>query len=319
MVAFVSAFVFPGQGSQKIGMGRDFYDQYQIARHVFEEVDDALNDKLSAIILGEDQEKLNLTAHAQPALMTISIAILRVIMAQTGANINDLCQYVAGHSLGEYSAITAAGGFSLSDCAKLLRFRGEAMQRAVPVGEGAMAAIIGMEFETLDNIVKQISEKNNAVVTIANDNSDGQIVISGAKTAVDDAIIAIKDAGAKRALLLPVSAPFHCPLMQSAADEMKQMLSEITCHDLPIPLFTNVMAQSETSGDKIKEYLYKQICAQVRWREIMINMGEQTQHFYEIGAGKVLSTLLKRQLNEVTVGNIETTDDLKKYCDEREA
>lgn len=309
------AFIFPGQGSQKVGMGRDFYDQYQEARNVFEEIDDTLHDKLSALIFSDDQEALNLTKNTQPALMGVSLAIIKILEKEIGKPAYNICSFVAGHSLGEYSALTAAGALSLADTAALLRFRGEAMQRAVPIGAGAMAAIIGLEYDVLLALLENIIQETHKTVTIANDNSDGQIVISGLATAVDDAIIAAKNAGAKRAVLLPVSAPFHCPLMQPAADEMSAMLDNINCHDMTIPIFANVTAAPETKANSIIENLKNQICAPVRWRETMINMAQKTTNFTEIGAGKVLSGLIKRQIKDVNISNIDTINDLKIFLD----
>ncbi|OLP55923.1 [acyl-carrier-protein] S-malonyltransferase [Rhizobium rhizosphaerae] len=286
------AFTFPGQGSQSVGMGRELAEAFPEARAVFEEVDDALGEKLSDIIWNGPEDQLTLTANAQPALMAVSMAIIRVLAAQ-GFDLSDRVAYVAGHSLGEYSALCAAGTFSLADTARLLRIRGNAMQAAVPVGTGAMAAVIGLEDAALAEICAEASAEGPC--QIANDNGGGQIVISGAKPAIEKAAALASERGAKRALLLPVSAPFHSALMAPAADAMRAALAEVERHDPVVPLIANVRAAPVTSADAIVDLLVEQVTGQVRWRESVAWLAANgVTELYEVGAGKVLTGLAKR-------------------------
>ena len=302
------AFLFPGQGAQAIGMGKDLAENFLVAKNVFEEVNDALNQDLSALIWDGDIETLTLTENAQPALMATSIAAIKSLESEG----IDFCQasYIAGHSLGEYSALCAAGSLSLMDTAKLLRTRGKAMQDAVPFGVGAMAAILGLDFETVSQLTNSIA--NDQVCQAANDNDPGQVVISGHKNAVEETIELAKDAGAKRAILLPVSAPFHCSLMQPAADNMAKALSEIILKDPIVPLVANVKANKEVNGETIKDLLVEQVTGSVRWREsIEFMSSEGVSEVYEIGAGKALSGMVRRIDREINVNQVFDTSSVR--------
>ncbi|MBW8788357.1 ACP S-malonyltransferase [Rhizobium leguminosarum] len=286
------AFTFPGQGSQVVGMGKDLAENFAEARAVFEEVDEALGEKLSDVMFNGPDDRLTLTANAQPALMAVSIAVVRVLEAK-GLDLKSKVAYVAGHSLGEYSALCAAGTFSLTDTARLLRIRGNAMQAAVPVGVGAMAAIIGLEHAD----VVAVCEAATAVgaCQIANDNGGGQIVISGEKAAVEKAAGLATDKGAKRAILLPVSAPFHSTLMAPAADAMREALATVSKSDPIVPLIANVRAAPVTGADEIASLLVEQVTGQVRWREtVEWFAGNGVTTLYEVGSGKVLTGLARR-------------------------
>ncbi|MGO7415885.1 ACP S-malonyltransferase [Rhizobium ruizarguesonis] len=286
------AFTFPGQGSQAVGMGKDLAENFAEARAVFEEVDEALGEKLSDVMFNGSEDTLTLTANAQPALMAVSIAVVRVLEAK-GLDLKSKVAYVAGHSLGEYSALCAAGTFSLADTARLLRIRGNAMQAAVPVGVGAMAAIIGLEHAD----VVAVCEAATAVgaCQIANDNGGGQIVISGEKAAVEKAAGLATDKGAKRAILLPVSAPFHSTLMAPAADAMREALAMVSKSDPIVPLIANVRAAPVTAADEIASLLVEQVTGQVRWREtVEWFAGNGVTTLYELGSGKVLTGLARR-------------------------
>jgi [acyl-carrier-protein] S-malonyltransferase len=285
------AFVFPGQGAQTIGMGRDLAEAYPEARAVFDEVDAALGEKLSSLIWEGEIETLTLTRNAQPALMATSLAAMAALKAE-GVAVTD-ADFVAGHSLGEYSALCAAGALSLADTARLLRLRGEAMQAAVPAGDGAMAAILGLDFETVESVAAEAAQ--GEVCEAANDNDPAQVVLSGHKAAVERAAEIAKARGAKRALLLPVSAPFHCALMQPAADAMAEALSHVDLSAPVTPLVGNVIARAESSAMLIRNHLVDQVTGRVRWRESVTWMvGEGATEFYEIGAGKALSGMIKR-------------------------
>jgi len=298
------AFLFPGQGAQAIGMGKDLAENFLVAKNVFEEVNDALNQDLSALIWDGDIETLTLTENAQPALMATSIAAIKALESE-GIDFGQ-ASYIAGHSLGEYSALCAAGSLSLMDTAKLLRTRGKAMQDAVPFGVGAMAAILGLDFETVSQLTN--SSANDQVCQAANDNDPGQVVISGHKNAVEETIELAKDAGAKRAILLPVSAPFHCSLMQPAADTMAKALSEIILKDPIVPLVANVKANKEVNGETIKDLLVEQVTGSVRWREsIEFMSSEGVSEVYEIGAGKALSGMVRRIDREINVNQVFDT------------
>lgn len=288
-----AAFTFPGQGSQAVGMGKALADAFPAARAVFDEVDTALGEKLTAIIWDGPAETLQLTENAQPALMAMSIATLRVLESEAGVSIARDAKYVAGHSLGEYSALAAAGAFSISDTAKLLRTRGLAMQKAVPVGAGAMAALLGMDYDTAVAVAEEAAQ--GEVCQAANDNGGGQVVVSGNKAAVERAVEIAKGRGAKRAMLLPVSAPFHCRLMQPAADAMAQALADVKISAPSVPVVSNVLASAISDPDDIRKRLVEQVTGTVRWRESVAYMAQNgVTHFLEIGAGKVLSGLVKR-------------------------
>ncbi len=303
------AFVFPGQGSQALGMGRDLADRYAVAKAVFDEVDEALGESLSGVIWGDDGDALTLTANAQPALMAVSVAVARVLEAEGGFVLADRAQFVAGHSLGEYSALTAAGSLALADTARLLRLRGTAMQEAVPVGQGAMAAILGLDLDAVRAVAEAAAE--GEVCEAANDNAPGQVVVSGAKAAVERALPIAKEKGAKRAMLLPVSAPFHCAMMAPAAERMREALAD-TAIAAPSPaLVANVSAQAETDPGIIRDLLVKQVTGSVRWRESVEWMaGQGVTELVELGAGKVLGGLAKRIDRAVIGSSIGSPDDI---------
>ncbi|MEM7696281.1 MAG: ACP S-malonyltransferase [Pseudomonadota bacterium] len=299
------AFTFPGQGSQSVGMGRALADAYPAANAVFAEVDEALGEKLSAIIFDGPDDALTRTANTQPALMAVSLAAMRAMEAE-GAAITDAAM-VAGHSLGEYSALAAAGALSISDAAKLLRLRGEAMQRAVPEGEGAMAALLGLDVAAAEEVAAAAGD----VCDVANDNAPGQVVVSGSRAAVERAAEIAKEKGAKRAILLPVSAPFHCRLMAPAADAMREALAGVTIKAPAVPLIANVTAGPLTDPDAIRESLVAQVTGRVRWRESVIAMAAAgVTELFEIGAGKVLTGLVKRIDRALTARAINTADDV---------
>jgi [acyl-carrier-protein] S-malonyltransferase len=299
-----TAFTFPGQGSQVVGMGKDLAEAYPEARAVFDEVDAALGEKLSTTMFEGPEDVLRLTENAQPALMASSIAVLRVLEAR-GLDLAKHASYVAGHSLGEYSALCAAGTFSLSDTARLLRTRGQAMQKAVPVGHGAMAALLGLDLDTARAVAEEAAQ--GEVCQVANDNAPGQVVISGAMAAIERALEIAKSKGAKRALLLPVSAPFHCALMQPAAEAMQVALAEVDVHAPVVPVVANVLAAPTSDPDEIRRRLVEQVTGVVRWTESvtwLAGQGGVTQ-LVELGTGKVLTGLAKRiapELSAVSVG-----------------
>lgn len=310
------AFVFPGQGSQAVGMGKPLADNFPQARHVFAEVDDALSEKLSAIIWEGPPDDLTLTENAQPALMAVSLAVVRVLEAEAGLDLKRDARFVAGHSLGEYSALAAAGAFSLSDTARLLRTRGRAMQKAVPVGTGAMAALIGLEFEQVVAVAAEAAQKQ--VCQAANDNGGGQVVISGDKAAVERAMEIAKAKGAKRAILLPVSAPFHCALMQPAADVMADALAKVSVKPPGVPVVANVLAKPITDPAEIVRRLVEQVTGTVRWRECVAFMaGAGVETFYELGVGKVLSGLVKRIAEGANGIAVSTPDDVAAFVSAR--
>ena len=306
------AFVFPGQGSQTVGMGKALADNFAQAKQVFAEVDGALSERLSAIIFEGPADTLTLTQNAQPALMAVSLAVMRVLEAEAGLNLKRDAQFVAGHSLGEYSALAAAGAFSIADTARLLRTRGQAMQKAVPVGVGAMAALLGLDFEAASAIAEEAAQ--GQVCQAANDNGAGQVVVSGDKAAVERAVEIAKEKGAKRAMLLPVSAPFHCALMQPAADAMADALSKISVRAPVVPVVSNVLAKPIQDPADIVRALVAQVTGTVRWREsvdLMARAGVTT--FYEVGAGKVLSGLVKRIADGASASAIGTPDDVAAF------
>ena len=287
------AFVFPGQGSQAVGMGKALADQFARARHVFEEVDAALGQNLSHIMWNGPESDLTLTENAQPALMAVSMAALRVLENEHGINLAKTAKFVAGHSLGEYSALAAAGTFSLADTARLLKIRGKAMQAATPVGVGAMAALLGLDFAAASEVAKEAAQ--GEICQAANDNSDGQVVISGSKSAIERALEIAKAKGAKRAILLAVSAPFHCALMQPAAEAMAKALNEVEMKAPVVPLVANVLANQTSDPAIIRAKLVDQVTGTVRWREsVAFMVGHGVNVFVEIGSGKVLTGLAKK-------------------------
>ncbi|MCL7464782.1 ACP S-malonyltransferase [Phaeovulum sp. NW3] len=301
------AFVFPGQGAQAIGMGRALAEAYPTARAVFDEVDAALGEKLSALIWDGDAAELTLTANAQPALMATSIAALRALEAE-GFTVTDGA-FVAGHSLGEYSALCAAGALTLSDTARLLRLRGQAMQSAVPVGVGAMAALLGLDFETATAVAAEAAQ--GEVCQAANDNDPAQVVVSGHKAAVERAVEIAKGRGAKRAVMLPVSAPFHCALMQPAADAMAAALADVAIAAPAVPLVANVRAEAVSDPELIRKLLVEQVTGSVRWRESVAWMvGQGVTEFWEIGAGKALSGMIRRIAREAECKAVGTPEDI---------
>ncbi|HWK44364.1 MAG TPA: ACP S-malonyltransferase [Stellaceae bacterium] len=300
-------FVFPGQGSQAVGMGAELVAAFPLAREIFQEVDDALEQHLSKLMREGPEETLTLTENAQPALLTMSIAILRVIEREGGFKLADKAVFVAGHSLGEYSALAAAGAFSLADAARLVKRRGLAMQRAVPVGEGAMAALIGVEIDIGRAIAEQAAADTGAVCAVANDNGGGQLVLSGAAEAVNRAIVVATERGVKRAILLQVSAPFHSPLMAPAADEMAEALSEIELKVPSVPVVANVTAEAVKDPDRIRPLLVEQVTGLVRWRESIGYLKQQgVEQIVELGAGKVLSGLVRRIDREFATTSVAT-------------
>jgi len=299
------AFVFPGQGSQAVGMGKTLAVNFAAAREVFEEVDAALGSKLSGIIFDGPADTLTLTENAQPALMAVSLAALRVLEGEAGLDLARDAQFVAGHSLGEYSALAAAGALPLGDTARLLKRRGRAMQEAVPVGEGAMAALLGADLEAAKAIAEAAAKETRAVCAPANDNAPGQVVISGAKAAVERAIQLAAERGIKRSVLLPVSAPFHCALMQPAADAMAEALGEAALVNPAVPLVANVTARAVVDASTIRALLVQQVTGLVRWRESVLFMKEQgVEKLVEIGAGKVLAGLAKRIDREIAASSV---------------
>ena len=306
------ALTFPGQGSQYIGMGKDLAEHRSEAALVFEEVDDAIGMSLSKIIFAGDEQELKLTENTQPALMAVSMAVIKVL-EQEGFVIKDDVRLMAGHSLGEYSALCAAGVFSIADTAKLLRLRGKAMQKAVAVGEGAMAAILGLEIADVEALVGEVAS-NSDIVSVANDNAFGQVVISGQTAAVEKAAELAKAKGAKRALILPVSAPFHCSLMQPAADEMAEALKNTNLKAPIVPIMANVTAALTNDPEEIRRLLVEQVTGVVRWRESVLNMGAMgISSLVEVGAGKVLSGLARRIDKEIATQSIESLASIDEF------
>ena len=308
------AFVFPGQGSQKVGMGADLAAASAAARAVFEEVDDALGQKLSAIMREGPEDALTLTENAQPAIMANAIAVLRVLEQEGGITLADKADFVAGHSLGEYTALCAAGAFSLADTARLLKLRGQAMQAAVPVGVGAMCALLGADIDKAQKLAEAAAE--GEVCTVANDNDPTQVVLSGHKGAIERAIAMVKDVEIKRGIALPVSAPFHCPLMQPAADAMAEALGQTPPGALRVPLFANVTAAVVTEPAEVQRLLVEQVCGRVRWRESVIAMqAAGVDKFVELG-GKVLGPMIGRSVNDVTVTSVVGMADIEALAKE---
>lgn len=314
------AFIFPGQGSQFIGMGKDLFESFSEAKEIFQQVDDALSQKLSDLMFSGEEAELNLTENTQPALMAVSMAVVNVLTKQGGISIADHCSYVAGHSLGEYSALTAVGSFELSDTAKLLKKRGQAMQKAVPVGEGSMAAILGLDFADVEKIADQAMVESNQkeagdtklVCQAANDNSVGQVVVSGSTVAVERAVEIATEKGAKRAIILSVSAPFHCSLMAPAAQEMSLALADTNIQQPCVPVISNVTAQAETEPADIRRLLIEQITGMVRWRESVLWMGNNgIDEMVELGSGKVLNGLIRRINKEITCEAVGTPEQVE--------
>ena len=309
------AFVFPGQGSQFVGMGKELSENFKTAKEVFQEVNDALSQDLFKLMVEGPENELTLTANAQPALMANSMAIVRVLEKDFGVKLKDKAAFVAGHSLGEYSAACAAGVFSLEDTAKLLRIRGDAMQKAVPVGVGGMAAVMGVSFKDVQALAEACADEDNLCVA-ANDNADGQVVLSGHLKAIEKAVEIASEFGAKRCIKLPVSAPFHSPLMQPAAEVMARALMQVEAHDAQIPLIANVLASAITDHKEIVKRLVEQVTGSVRWRESVIYMKEQgVTDVAELGAGKVLANIIKRsdkEMNAFSVGSAAEIEELAK-------
>jgi [acyl-carrier-protein] S-malonyltransferase len=306
------AFVFPGQGSQTVGMGKALAEAFAPAREVFAEVDAALGERLSDIIWNGPQETLTLTQNAQPALMAVSLAAMRVLETEAGVKLDRDAAFVAGHSLGEYSALAAAQALTITDAARLLRTRGLAMQKAVPVGAGAMAALIGLEYDAAKEVATEAGGAE--VCAAANDNGGDQVVLSGNKAAVERAVELAKTRGAKRAMLLPVSAPFHCALMQPAADAMAEALAKVSVKPPCVPLVANVLAQPISDPATIVKSLVEQVTGTVRWRESVAFMAAAgVTTFYEVGAGKVLAGLIKRIASGAQASAIGTPDDVTRF------
>ncbi|HEX9568466.1 MAG TPA: ACP S-malonyltransferase [Rhodospirillales bacterium] len=308
------AFVFPGQASQAVGMGREVAAAFPAACEVFEEIDDTLGQKLSKLMFEGPEDELTLTENAQPAIMAVSLAVMRVLARDGGLNLAASAAYLAGHSLGEYSALAAGGSLGLADTARLLKIRGRAMQQAVPVGQGAMAALMGLDLDAADAVAKEAAL--GEVCQAANDNAPGQVVVSGSAGAVARAVDIAKSKGAKRAIMLPVSAPFHCALMAPAADAMADALAKVAMSPLAVPLVANVTAQPVTAPAEIRRLLVEQVTGVVRWRESVLYMKEHgVTHIVEIGAGRVLAGLCKRidgDLDCVSVGTPETIEEFLK-------
>jgi [acyl-carrier-protein] S-malonyltransferase len=303
------AFVFPGQGSQAVGMGASLATAYRAARAVFAEVDDALSQNLSRLMWEGPESELVLTENAQPALMAVSLAAMRVLGEEKGITLRDKVAYVAGHSLGEYSALAAAESFSVADTARLLKIRGKAMQEAVPVGEGAMAALLGADLEQAKALAAAAAE--GQVCEAANDNAPGQVVISGARAAIERAVKLGQQFGARRVVLLPVSAPFHCALMKPAADAMREALNNVEITEPAVPLVTNVLASAISSPEEIRSRLIEQVTGMVRWRESMLYLQAQgVTNVYEVGAGKVLSGIARR-FDGLQAANVGTPEELE--------
>ncbi len=306
------AFVFPGQGSQRVGMGQELSLAIPAAREVFEEVDEALKQNLTRIIFNGPEDELTLTENAQPALLAVSMAVVRAVEAESGVAIGELGDYVAGHSLGEYSALASVGALGVSDAARLLQLRGASMQRAVAVGEGAMAALIGVNIDIVEKIVKDSAGKD--ICNIANDNGPGQVVISGHSEAVERAIKLSIERGARRAILLPVSAPFHCSLMSPAAEEMIEALESVIVSTPAIPLVSNVHAKDESEPSVIRTNLIEQVTSMVRWRESVLFMRKKgVYNLIEIGSGNTLSGINRRIDSELTVMSVSTPEMIEEF------
>ncbi len=310
------AFVFPGQGSQAVGMGKELSESHSVARDVFEEINDSLSQNLTQLMFEGPIEDLTLTENAQPALMAVSMAVMRVLEKDGNMDLAAVAKFVGGHSLGEYSALTAAGALDLSDAARLLKARGQAMQEAVPVGVGAMAALLGLDIGPVEEVVAEAEKAapEGAICVAANDNADGQVVLSGHVAAVEAAIEIAKEKGAKRAMLLPVSAPFHCPLMQPAADAMAEKLADVTIAPPRVPLVANVTASEVSDPETIRKLLVEQVTGRVRWRESVLYMGEQgVTDLIELGTGKILTGMVRRINRDLTGSAVQTPADIETF------
>ena len=308
------AFIFPGQGSQAVGMGKALADTFAAAREVFQEVDDALNQKLSRLMWEGPESDLVLTENAQPAIMAASLAIIRVLEREAGFSLAKHARLVAGHSLGEYTALCAAGAFTLADTARLLKARGQAMQTAVPVGQGGMSALLGAEIDQAEELAKECAAATGGVCVVANDNAPGQVVISGTKAAIDKAPEVAKAKGFKRAMALNVSAPFHCPLMQPAADKMREALAAVTIRPLAVPLVANVTAAETSEPETIRRLLVEQVTGRVRWRESVLAfraLGVETT--VEAGGAKVLTGMVKRTDSDLQTVTLDTPADIEAF------
>jgi [acyl-carrier-protein] S-malonyltransferase len=304
------AFVFPGQASQAVGMGAELAAAFPAAREVFEEVDDALSQRLSKLMFEGPEEELTLTENAQPAIVSVSLAVVRVLERDGGVRLVDKGHFVAGHSMGEYSALSATGALSIADAARLVKRRGRAMQEAVPVGKGAMAALIGLDLETVRQVAEEAAQ--GEVCSPANDNAPGQVVLSGHKSAVERAVEIAADKGARRAVMLPVSAPFHCPLMAPAADVMAEALAEVTMMPPRLALVANVTAAPVEDPETIRSLLVQQVTAMVRWRESVLRMKEEgVEALVELGAGKILSGLIRRIDRDLSATAAGTPDEIE--------
>jgi [acyl-carrier-protein] S-malonyltransferase len=308
------AFLFPGQGSQKVGMGAELGAAFAAARDVFQEVDDALSQKLSKLMWEGPEADLTLTENAQPAIMAASVAVVRVLEKEMGLDVAAHAKFVAGHSLGEYSALCAAGAFTLADAARLLKIRGQAMQSAVPVGEGGMIALIGAEIEQAEDVAKEASAAGGICV-VANDNAPGQVVISGSKEAMDRVPEIAKAKGIKRAMPLAVSAPFHCPLMQPAADRMAEALAAVTVRPLAVPVIANVTAGPVSEPDNVRRLLVSQVTGRVRWRESILELrGLGVDTTVEFGGNKVLTGMVKRIDKDLQNVTLDSPADLEAFA-----
>lgn len=311
------AFVFPGQGSQAVGMGRGLAEAFPAARLVFEEVDDALNQHLSKLMFEGPEDELTLTENAQPALMAVSMAVVRVLEGEGGLQLPQQALYVAGHSLGEYSALAAVQSLEIADAARLLKRRGQAMQSAVPVGEGAMAALLGLDLPAAQEVAEEATttpEGEKEVCTAANDNAPGQVVVSGKRSAVERAVTLAKERGARRAVMLPVSAPFHCPLMAPAAEAMREALGDVSLAPPLVPIVANVTAEPVREPERIRSLLVEQVTAMVRWRESVLRMKQEgVEQLVELGAGKVLSGLTRRIDRELSAVSVNEPDDIESF------
>lgn len=309
-----TALVFPGQGSQAVGMGKSLAEQFAVAREVFQEVDEALGQKLFQLMQEGPEADLNLTENTQPAIMAVSLAAYKVMEKETGFTLPKGALFVAGHSLGEYSALTAAGALSVADCARLLRIRGAAMQAAVPAGQGGMAAIIGPDLAAVQDIVAEAARRSKEVVEVANHNSTNQIVISGSAKGIEVAMEVAKEKGAKRAVPLVVSAPFHCSLMQPAAEAMRKALAEATVHAPKVPVVANISASAISDPSQIREALVKQVTGMVRWVDSITYLQQHgISRIIEVGHGNVLTGLIKRIVPEMTLINVGSVEDIETY------
>ncbi len=306
----VRAFVFPGQGSQSVGMGRELAAAFAPARHVFEEIDDSLEQKLSRLLFEGPEDELMLTENAQPAIVAVSLAVVRVLEREGGIRLPEKGRFVAGHSMGEYSALGATGAFSVVDAVRLVKRRGQAMQRAVPVGDGAMAALIGLDLDTAREVAEAAAE--DEVCAPANDNAPGQVVLSGHRAAVERAVEIAAERGARRAIMLPVSAPFHCSLMAPAAEVMAKALAEVAMPPPSLALVANVTAAPVEDPESIRDFLVQQVTAMVRWRESVLRMKEEgVETLVELGTGKILSGLIRRIDRDLQVANAGTPEEIE--------